>query len=84
MARKFQQRIARIIRLPWFLAAASDARAVKGQRANPYAENLIKLLPRDQQALLTFLEVIHMLKPPLAFLQPLLVAKVVSSRWRRS
>ncbi len=40
------------------------------------------LLPHDQQALLTFLEVIHMVRTPLALVHPPLVMKVLAHRWR--
>jgi 2-polyprenyl-6-methoxyphenol hydroxylase-like FAD-dependent oxidoreductase len=75
--RNFQKRVARSIVLPWLLAASSDARAIKGQRANPYIEHLIRLLPQNDKVLQLFLEVIHMLRSPLALFHPLVVAKVV-------
>lgn len=80
-ARIFQRKIARIIAFPWRLATAADARIIEEQRTRSlsqrYMEGLIALLPRDPHVLLTFLEVLHMLRSPLALFHPQIVLKVV-------
>lgn len=82
LAHSFQKQVARIITFPWLLAASSDARLSQGRRPNPYIENLVHLLPRDQEVLLRFLEVIHMLRSPIALFHPLVVVKVVT-HWHK-
>jgi len=85
-ARTFQRKIARIIAFPWRLATAADARVIEEQRAKSlsqsYMEGLIALLPRDPRVLLTFLEVLHMLRSPLALFHPRIVLKVVRHNFR--
>lgn len=81
LARTFQRKAARVIALPWRLATASDSRGSSEKPTSTwsqrYIEALIELLPADQQALLTFLEVIHLLRSPLALVHPSLVMKVL-------
>lgn len=76
----FQRQVARLLAFPWRLATASDARDVTQSRkgfSQRYIDGLIKLLPQDPKALLTFLEVLHMLRSPRALFSPGLVLKVV-------
>jgi 2-polyprenyl-6-methoxyphenol hydroxylase-like FAD-dependent oxidoreductase len=86
LASLFQRKVARVIAFPWMLATASDARisGSKGAGARGpvrwlrgYMENVFALLKSDQMVLLTFLEVIHLLRSPLAFMHPAIIAKVV-------
>jgi 2-polyprenyl-6-methoxyphenol hydroxylase-like FAD-dependent oxidoreductase len=88
VAHTFQKRAARLLIFPWQLAATADASArlaISGNRARGfhYIEDLLALLPHDQHALLTFLEVIHMVRTPLALAHPHLVAKVLAHKWRK-
>lgn len=80
-ARSLQRKLARLIDFPWKLATAADGRhahmnVTKGWSQH-YTEHLMALLPHDPVVLRTFLEVIHMLKSPIALLHPLIVAKVM-------
>jgi 2-polyprenyl-6-methoxyphenol hydroxylase-like FAD-dependent oxidoreductase len=79
-ARLFQRKVARLVVFPWQLAAASDARIAQKRKANRYIEYLIDLLPENQTVFLRFLEVVHMLRSPLALLYPTILAKVCA-RW---
>lgn len=87
-ARAFQKKASRLLTFPWQLAATADSAAhlaASGEQARGfhYIEDLIALLPHDQKTLLTFLEVIHMLRSPLALIHPLLVAKVFVHKWKK-
>ena len=77
-ARIFQRKVARVIAFSWRVATASDAR-IEEQKAKGfsqrYTENLVALLPRDKTVMLTFLEVAHMIRSPLALLHPVIIAK---------
>jgi 2-polyprenyl-6-methoxyphenol hydroxylase-like FAD-dependent oxidoreductase len=83
----FQKKAAALLAFPWRLAATADAASrftPEGDQARgfSYLDDLMALLPYDQQALLTFLEVIHMVRSPLALVHPPLVMKVLAHRWR--
>ena len=87
-AHQFQKKVTRLLTFPWQLAAAADASArltaSKGQaKGFNYIEHLIALLPHDQKALLTFLEVIHMVRTPLTLFHPFLITKVMAHRWKQ-
>jgi 2-polyprenyl-6-methoxyphenol hydroxylase-like FAD-dependent oxidoreductase len=85
-AHRFQKKAARLIMVPWLLAAAADSLENNQTKSFRYIEKLIALLPYDRKALLTFLSVIHMLRSPLTLIHPVLVTKVLyhSLRFRRS
>ena len=73
-AHAFQRRVARVLTVPWMLATAAD----RGNKyfGLKYTEHLFALLEHDPSAMLTFLEVVHMLKHPLALLHPAILLKM--------
>lgn len=80
----FQKRAARLLAFPWRLASAADS--AQESLTTKYIANLLALLPQDQQALLAFLRVVHMLRSPLSLMHPLLVMKVFRQSlrtWKR-
>ncbi|EFH84713.1 NAD(P)/FAD-dependent oxidoreductase [Ktedonobacter racemifer] len=87
-AHRFQRKVAHAIATPWQLATAAALPGTKesltGRVSRWYLEHLISLLPTDQATWLTFLEVIHMLRSPLALMHPRIVAKVLTARKRIS
>ena len=85
LAHLFHKKATRLLAFPWLLAATADATArhtASGGQAN-YIERLSALFPYDQKAFLTFLEVIHMIRTPLALAHPLLVAKAFTHKWKK-
>lgn len=81
-ARYFQGKVAHVIATPWQLATASDLPVKNMSRW--YLEGLIALLPTDQAMWQTFLEVIHMLRTPLALAHPTIFAKVLRASLKSS
>lgn len=81
----FQKKISRLLATPWMLSTATDAHAndtakggsITSHLSQGYRERLAMLLPKDQEVFLTFLEVIHMLRPPNALLHPKIMVKVL-------
>lgn len=80
-ARTFQRHIARVIAFPWRLATAADTRVSEQQPSKGwserYMEGLIALLSQDSHVFVTFLEVLHMLRSPLALFSPRIILKVL-------
>ena len=81
-----QRQIAQVQRHPWMMATAQDARYPQAQvqqlmpmvgLLNWYQEQLWQLLPQSPSAHRTTIEVIHMLKPPLAMVSPQMLWQVV-------
>lgn len=81
----FQKKVSHLLVSPWMLSTAADAHAndmTKGgsitrHLSQGYRERLAALLPKDQEVFLTFLEVMHMLRPPSALLHPKIMVKVL-------
>lgn len=59
----------------WQVATASDGRRGLSRY---YADRVFALLPRDKAVLLTFLEVVHIIRSPLALFHPAILAKIVA------
>ncbi|GHO57751.1 hypothetical protein [Ktedonobacter robiniae] len=83
-AHRFQRKVAHAIATPWQLATAAALPETKenltGRVSRWYLERLISLLPTDQAIWLIFLEVIHMLRSPLALMHPRIVASVLTAQ----
>ena len=86
LPRDFQSKLAQVNELPWQLAAASDYRfpATEGKKLDwatklqhRYLNGIIGLLPTEKVARDTFLEVQHMVQPPITLFRPALVMKVL-------
>jgi 2-polyprenyl-6-methoxyphenol hydroxylase-like FAD-dependent oxidoreductase len=83
-ALRFQKKIARLIAGSWQLATAADAR-IAGQETNRnyllwYLERFNALLSHDEYCLITFYQILHMLRSPLVLLHPKILAKVLTYR----
>ena len=78
-AHAFQKEVSHLLVVPWMLATAADARASRA-KGSWYMERFLALLPKDSGALITFLEVMHMLRHPIALLHPAIIMKVITSR----
>jgi 2-polyprenyl-6-methoxyphenol hydroxylase-like FAD-dependent oxidoreductase len=83
----FQRKLARVFASAWQLAISADAplpNQAKGRSVQRishwYTERIISLLPHDPNVLLTFLQVIHMLRPPLALMHPKILLKVITTK----
>ena len=86
-AHDFQKKLSRILTFPWQLATSSDRRVAEEHRTKKFSErfadSLIALLPKDQEVLLTFLEVVHMIRSPFALAHPTILAKVFAQMNRQ-
>lgn len=83
-AQIFHRKVARVLAFPWRLAAGADAQATVTRKRFSYVDHLIALLPHDPHALLVFLQVIHLIRSPVALFSPFLAAKVLRQYWRHS
>lgn len=79
LARKFQQRLAQVIAIPWMLATSDDCRYPDTVGAKPgwmtrlrhrFVDRFIELTTRSAVARIMFLKVIHLLKPPASLFRP--------------
>lgn len=79
-ARVFQKKVSRIVFMPWMLATSADRRNQTRTRGLKYTDHLLATLPRDPTVMLTFLEVVHMLKHPVVLFSPPVLMKVLKKR----
>jgi 2-polyprenyl-6-methoxyphenol hydroxylase-like FAD-dependent oxidoreductase len=92
LARRFFQAAAKVVDIPWSIAAGNDLRMPEatGQRSvavriiNAYMAQLHKAAHGDRQATLAFHQVGSLLKPPTAVFHPSIVRRVLWSAVRRS
>lgn len=84
--RWFQRRLARANRTPWVLATGEDFRwpttvggrpDLQTRLAHRYVDAVLALIVGDQRVAHTFFEVLHLLRPPIALLQPHLLGRVL-------
>ena len=83
--RHFQRKIAHLLISPWLLAAIADTPALEHPNLflrlpQWYMDRVITLLAYDTFVLRTFVEVLHMLRSPLALLHPTILAKVLTHK----
>jgi 2-polyprenyl-6-methoxyphenol hydroxylase-like FAD-dependent oxidoreductase len=93
LTRRFQRSLARVNAIPWQLATASDSRApiVEGgnqswmsKLSTPYFNGLMEILPSSLLARRIFMEVVHLVRPPVSLLHPgLILAVLLRKRQRR-
>lgn len=85
LARRFQRQLARTNKTPWLLATGEDYRwsetagGHRGHRTrimHRYLDCVFRLVPQDRAVQQLFLEVLHLLKPPVALFHPRIVARV--------
>jgi 2-polyprenyl-6-methoxyphenol hydroxylase-like FAD-dependent oxidoreductase len=86
-SRSFQKQLARLLQAPWMMATSDDFRwkTTEGGKPSPltrfmhrYMIQIIELSTHEPAVYQTFIEVIHMIKPPAALLRPALLQKVLS------
>ncbi|GCE12508.1 NAD(P)/FAD-dependent oxidoreductase [Tengunoibacter tsumagoiensis] len=83
-SKHFQRKLARLLISPWLLAAVADAPSMEHPQPilripQWYMDRVIMLLPHDAYAFLTFSEVLHMLRSPVALLHPAILTKVLTN-----
>jgi 2-polyprenyl-6-methoxyphenol hydroxylase-like FAD-dependent oxidoreductase len=95
MAERFQKQLARLYRLPWMMATVEDLRWPTTTGGRPgwqtkltgwYMSRLFALMAESPSTTRTFLQVMHMIAPPLAVFRPGILVKVLwraaASQWR--
>jgi 2-polyprenyl-6-methoxyphenol hydroxylase-like FAD-dependent oxidoreductase len=85
-AQRFQRELARVNQPIWLLATGEDFRypqAVGGRRTlfmqitHRYIDRIIRQAPRDKRLYQRMLEVIHLLRPPIALASPAIFMRVL-------
>jgi 2-polyprenyl-6-methoxyphenol hydroxylase-like FAD-dependent oxidoreductase len=88
LSRRYFERAGHIIQMPWSMAAGEDLKLPEVEGKRPFGNGVLqwygdrfqRLTSSDSEAVQTFMEVMHMLKPPTAMFSPRLVMKVLTSR----
>jgi 2-polyprenyl-6-methoxyphenol hydroxylase-like FAD-dependent oxidoreductase len=86
-SRRFQSRLARVTDSPWLLATGEDFRSPKAEGARPafmpllgwYTARVHELTWRDPFAAKRFLEVMHLLRRPIALFHPRVALRALTS-----
>ena len=85
-ARQFQQKLAKLHTIPWTFAISQDSRYRGSIGAKPnlgtrlvieYMELVLKALVDDAEVCQAFLEVLHMIKPPVILFHPRIAFKAI-------
>ncbi|MFD6826142.1 FAD-dependent oxidoreductase [Streptomyces sp. NPDC060085] len=82
IARRFQKRIAKSMRLPWLMATSADlawtpnAAPLSARLSHWYLNKLIKLLPSDFDIYRRFFATAQMLNSPAALMHPRILCKI--------
>lgn len=93
LAQRVQKALAKVSRTPWTMASGEDLRLPEAEGDRPdrltrllyrYSDAFRQLLPHDQRAMRTFVEVTHLLKPPTALFQLGLVWGVLGQMTSRA
>ncbi len=88
-AQGFQADLARTLALPWLMATGEDFRypVTEGPRPGQlsrlshwYLDRLLEVAVADAVVHRAFLEVVHLLRPPLALVQPNIMMRVLANR----
>jgi 2-polyprenyl-6-methoxyphenol hydroxylase-like FAD-dependent oxidoreductase len=91
LTKRFQKQLAKVITTPWLMATGEDSRwsATVGARPSrvarwlqAYVDRVLLVGTTDEEACRIFLEVMHMVKSPIALLQPSLLLTVLQSFWQ--
>ncbi|WP_445637877.1 FAD-dependent monooxygenase [Nostoc sp. DSM 114161] len=94
LSRHFQKQLSKIIAVPWLMTTGEDLRwhTTEGGQTDfisrlmqLYLDRVLLLQTENAEIHKTFLEVIHMLKPPTAFFHPSISTKVLKQaiNWQR-
>ncbi|MDB4894797.1 MAG: hypothetical protein JWN15_1059 [Firmicutes bacterium] len=86
LSRRFQQRLAKVIELPWQAGTSEDlaypeaegARPVGAGLINWYMRRMIRLGSRDREAAISFLRVLHLLRPISEVFRPRVLLRVLT------
>ncbi|MEG3895023.1 MULTISPECIES: 2-polyprenyl-6-methoxyphenol hydroxylase-like oxidoreductase [unclassified Microcoleus] len=85
-SRQFQQKLAKLHRIPWIFAISQDSRYRGSTVAKPnlgtrlvieYMELVLKALVDDAKVCQAFLEVLHMIEPPTILFHPRIAVKAI-------
>ena len=91
-AKKFQERLAKVISLPWVLGTSEDLRwpTTVGDKPNTitkmvqnHAQKVLLLAPNSHLATKSFLEMMHMIKSPGVIYHPLILLQLIANRFRK-
>ncbi len=89
LARRFQSRLGRVVATPWLMATSEDFRYPQTEGGRPgwttrlmhrYMNHVLHIANQDPPVQRVFLQVLHLLKPPLTLFQLDIIAKVLK-RW---
>lgn len=86
LAQRFQKQLAKVNTVPWLMATSDDCRWPTTEGGQPdrmtrlmhwYLDQVMLVASESAEVYKVLLEVIHLLKPPTAFLQPGILAQVL-------
>ena len=88
LSRRYFERAGRLLKMPWAMSTTEDLRLSELDETRPlgssflygYGEKLQQLTATDDEAVRTFMQVMHMLKPPRALFSPRLFWKVLTEQ----
>ncbi len=89
--RQFQQKLAKLHAIPWTFAISQDSRYLGSTGAKPslgtrlvieYMELVLKALVDDAKVCRAFLEVLHMIEPPLILFHPRIAVKAIGKLYQ--
>ena len=88
LSRRYFERAGKLLKMPWAMSTTEDLRLPELDEKRPagsgllhwYGERFQRLTATDAEAVRTFMEVMHMLRPPEALFSPRLIWKVLASR----
>jgi 2-polyprenyl-6-methoxyphenol hydroxylase-like FAD-dependent oxidoreductase len=88
LARRYFERAGRLLKMPWTMSTTEDLRLPEMEGTRPpgagllywYGEKFQRLTASDDEAIQTFMQVMHMLKPPTAMFSPGLLFKTLAKQ----
>ncbi|MCY1019217.1 FAD-dependent oxidoreductase [Pyxidicoccus sp. MSG2] len=88
LSRRYFERAGQLLKVPWALSTTEDFRLPELADMRPpgssflywYGERFQRLTATDDEAVRTFMEVMHMLRPPTSMFSPRLFWKALTSR----
>ena len=90
--KKFQKRLAKAMALPWVLGTSEDMRwpTTTGKRPDlitrmvqNYAQKVLRLAPKSTIATKSFLQMMHMVKPPTIIFHPTILLQLIKNSIKR-
>jgi flavin-dependent dehydrogenase len=88
LSRRYFERAGQLLKMPWSMSTTEDLRLPELDEKRPlgsgflhwYGEKFQRLTSTDTEALQTFMQVMHMLKPPEALFSPRMLWKVLAGQ----